>query len=96
MSVLKLAKYDAYTRYLLLVLVLASAGWLVQDFGDLINWTFSTKGLITSGLLCSSCWLGTWASKREHNTVDKVFLFSSVFFTILLLVYVTGKIGLGW
>lgn len=95
-SVLRLAKHDAHMRHLLLAFVLASLGWLVLHFGDLIGWTFSTKCLIASGLSSGSCWLGTWASKREHNTVDKVFLFSSVFCSILLLVCVTGKIGFGW
>lgn len=79
-------KYHAdYIGTLMLIL-----GFIILEYGNLIGWTLSSRGLFGAVLIAGGCYSCTWARKD-----DKMLLFFSGFFSaFLLLLVLTKLIGL--
>lgn len=66
-------------------------GLIILQFGDLIGWTLSSRGILAAMLATGGCYCCTW--KREF---DKLCFFFSGFFSAILLFLVTTKLKGLW
>ncbi len=66
-------------------------GWIILEYGNLIGWTLSSRGLIGAVLICIGCYCWTWATKN-----NKLLLFFSGFVSALLLILVLTKLKGFW
>lgn len=66
-------------------------GFIVLEYGNLIGWTLSSRGLLGAVLIAGGCYFCTWVRKD-----DKPLLFFSGFFSTLLLILVVTKLKGIW
>ena len=66
-------------------------GYIILEYGNLIGWTLSSRGLIGAVLICIGCYCWTWATKN-----CKLLLFFSGFFSACLLILVLTKLKGIW
>ena len=66
-------------------------GWIILEYGNLIGWPLSSRGIIGAVLISGGCYTLTWVRKNE-----KVFLFFSGFISALLIILVVFKLKGMW